>query len=104
MKLLKVENKLGLYRDPQGGYAPIDRITKEHLLALVDATLNEPDVELDEYSEAGIANQAHQIVYKNVFQKLQDLRNRKEEFLDQSQRLYLQEYARYRADTQQEAP
>jgi len=63
MKLLKIDNKLGQYLGESGDYVPIDKITKDHLLRLVNLTLAN-NVEFDEYDDEQIQNQAHQIVYK----------------------------------------
>ena len=98
MKLLSIENNLGLYLGETSQYKPVDKITKEDLLRLVNLTLRE-DVEFDVYDENAIKNQAHQIVYKSVFEKLRSLKDRKKEFVDESERLYLKEYERYREDS-----
>ncbi len=95
MKLLKIENNLGYFYKVSDDYDSMDKITKDDLLKLVDLTLSE-DVEFDEYSEDDIKNHAHQIVYKNIFEKLQNLNRRKQEFIDESERLFLQEYEKYR--------
>ncbi len=97
MKLLSIENNMGLYLDESGQYSPVDKITKEDLLRLVNLTLQE-DVEFDVYDDNAIKNQAHQIVYKSVFEKLCGLKDRKKEFVDESERLYLKEYEKYRED------
>ena len=98
MKLLKIENSLGYYLVDQSNYAPIDQITKGGLLRLVDLTL-EGEVDFDEFSDESIKNQAHQIVYKSIFEKLKGLAERRDEFKDESDRLYLQEYERYRGES-----
>ncbi len=95
MKLLKIEGEQGHYLGDSGQYHTVEKITKEELLRLVNLTL-EKDVEFDEYDENAIKNQAHQIVYKSVFEKLRDLRDRKQEFKDESERLFLNEYEKYR--------
>ncbi len=97
MKLLSIDNNAGFYLDGSGQYSPVDKITKEDLLRLVNLTLQE-DVEFDAYDDSAIKNQAHQIVYKSVFEKLRGLKDRKKEFVDESERLYLKEYERYRED------
>ena len=96
MKLLKIDNNQGHFWAGNGKYKPIDKIAKEDLLQLVTLTLNEKEVKFDAYDENAIKNQAHQIVYKSVVQKLQDLRGRKQEFIDESERLFLKEYEKYR--------
>lgn len=95
MKLLKIEDNRGHYLGKQGEFAPIDKITKEDLLRLVDLALSE-EVEFDEYDAEAIKNQAHQILYKSIFEKIAGLKKRKQEFTDQSERLYLEEYEKYR--------
>ncbi len=95
MKLLKIEDNQGYYLGDQGDFAPIDKITKEDLLRLVNLTLSE-EVEFDEYDAEAIKNQAHQILYKSIFEKIAGLKERKQEFTDESERLYLVEYERYR--------
>lgn len=99
MKLLKVDESCGYYRDDKGNYSPIDKIGKEELLRLVNWTLHEEVVEFDDYNEKAIKNQAHQIIYKSILQKLQTLRGRRQEFIDESARQFLEEYEKYRDDS-----
>jgi hypothetical protein len=77
-------------------YVPIDKISKEELRRLVDLTLDEEDVEFDEYDEDAITNQAHQIIYRSVAGKLWDLRKRRKEFVDASARVFLEDYQKYK--------
>lgn len=102
MKLLKIENNLGYYRDNQGEFAPVDKITKEDILMLVNLTLGEEEIEFDEYNDENLNNQAHQIIYKSIFEKLRGLKGRRQGFIDESERLYLQEYERYRDEPSQQ--
>lgn len=94
MKLLKISEGDALYIAANGEFATVDKISKEDLLRLVDLTLGQ-DVEFDEYEEGAVKNQAHQIVYKSVLEKLEELKQRRSEFIDESERLYLQDYERY---------
>lgn len=102
MKLLKIEDNLGYYLDDKGKYSLMDKITKNDLLRLVDLTLAEEDVGFDEYNDENLKNQAHQIVYKSIFEKLLGLKKRREEFLDESERLYLEEYEKYQDESSQQ--
>lgn len=99
MKLLKIDNNCGRYRKESGEYCQIDKITKEDLLVLVNWTLNEDEVAFDDYDEDSIKNHAHQIIYKSIVRKLQSLRQRRQEFIDESARLYLEDYEKYREAT-----
>jgi hypothetical protein len=101
MKLLKIECNAGHFLTAEGGYAPVDKLTKEDLLRLVDLTLGD-DVELDGFDEEALPNQAHQIIYKSVCEKLRDLRDRRQGFTDESERLYLHEYEKYRSGASQQ--
>ena len=96
MKLLKIEGKQGFFRGKDGNDLPIDKISKEDLLRLVDHTLDEEEIELDEYDETLVKNQAHQIIYKHVHAKLRGLRERRQEFIDEAARLYLEDYQKYK--------
>lgn len=91
---MKISDGGAFYCAADGEFAAIDKITKEDLVRLVDLTLSR-DVEFDEYDEETVRNQAQQIVYKSVVEKLGELKQRKKEFTDESERLYLQEYERY---------
>ena len=102
MKLLKIENNLGYYRDNQGEFVPVDKITKEDILMLVNLTLGEEEIEFDEYNDENLNNQAHQIIYKSIFEKLRGLKGRRQGFIDESERLYLQGYERYRDEPSQQ--
>ena len=97
MKLLKIEDDQGNFLDDKNEFTPIDKITKDDLLRLVDLALSK-EVEFDEYDHEAIKNPAHQILYKSIYEKMRGLRDRKEEFTDESERLYLQEYEKYREE------
>ena len=103
MKLLRIDEKVGYFLDAGGGFSTVDKITKEDLLRLVGVTL-EGEVEFDECEADSIANQAQQIIYKSVLEKLTGLALRREQFKDESARRYLPEHEKYRAvPTVQEA-
>ncbi len=98
MKLLKIDENCGHFLDDKGDYIPIDKIGKEELLRLGNWTLHEEVVEFDEYDEATLKNHAHQIIYKSAVEKLQTLRDRRQEFIDESARLFLEDYEKYRGN------
>ena len=96
MKILKIEKSQGYYLDSEGSYETIDKIDKSVLLSLVNLALSD-DFEIDEYNEENLKNQAHQIIYKSISSKLIDLHQRRNQFRDESERLYLEEYEKYKA-------
>ena len=103
MKLLKIEDNKGYYFVTQDKFATVDKITKDDILRLVSLTLDmNQEVEFDEYDVDNLKNRAHQIIYKSIFEKLQGLKKRRQEFIDESERLYLSEYERYRDEPSQQ--
>lgn len=98
MKLLKIEDNCGHFLLANGEFGSLDKLTKDDLLRLVDLTLSE-EVVFDNYEDTPLGNHAHQIIYKSVYEKLTELASRRKEFSDESERLYLEDYDRYRADT-----
>ena len=101
MKLLKIENHLGHYLAEDGGYHEIDQITKAALLWILER-VRDGSGELDEYDEDELKNQAHQVVYKSVYSNLKALEHRRQEFIDESERLFLEDYKRYVEDASQQ--
>lgn len=96
MKLLRINEHSGEFLSMNGDYSSIDKIGKDDLLRLVDRTLSDDEVDWDIYDDQAIKNQAHQVIYKSVCQKLIDIKKRRQEFADESARLFLDEYERYR--------
>jgi hypothetical protein len=50
---------------------------------------------LEPYDEEKLKNQAHQVVYKSIYSNLKALEDRRQEFIDESERLYLEDYKKY---------
>jgi len=101
MKLLKIEASQGFFLGEDGNYILIDKITKEQLLRMVNLVLSE-DVKFDEYDVENLLNQAHQIIYKSIHNKLSELNEREAEFIDQSERLFLEDYEKYKQHSPQQ--
>ena len=87
MKYLKIDDNKGHFTTDGFSWLPIDQIDKNQLLKLLDFALEE-DFEMDEFSEKHLANQAHQIIYKNIYEKLTELRENRTRFKDKSEALY----------------
>lgn len=96
MKLLKINNNEGLFLDAAGSYVAIDKIAKEDLLRLVGYILDDENSDFDEFDTELIKNLSHQVIYKSLANKLNDLQERRTEFKDESARLFLEDYEKYR--------
>lgn len=95
MKALKIENNQGYFLTENDDYETVEKIDKAVLLRLVNLAL-ENDFEIDVYDENDLRNQAHQVIYKSISEKLGDLHQRRNQFRDESERLYLDEYEKYK--------
>lgn len=96
MKLLKISDNVGQFLSEGGEYLLIDKIAKNDLLRLVNKIIDEDEVEMDLYDEQALRNQAHQVIYKSIYQKLAELRGRRQEFIDEAARLFIEDYEKYR--------
>ena len=96
MKALKIENHQGHFLTEEDDYQTVDKIDKAILLRLVNLAL-EDDFEIDEYDEGKLKNQAHQIIYRSISEKLNDLHLKRNQFRDEPERLFLDEYEKYKA-------
>lgn len=96
MKLLRIYENAGQFLGASGDYVSIDKITKEDLLRLVGKIFEEEHSDFDEFDGESIKNQAHQVIYRSLSLKFTDLQKRRKEFIDESARLFLEEYERYR--------
>ncbi|TVU89666.1 hypothetical protein [Vreelandella titanicae] len=95
MKALKIESHKGFFVTEGGGYETVDKIDKTALLRLVNLAL-EDGFEIDEFDEEVLKNQAHQIIYKSISEKLIDLNKKREKFRDESEQLYMDAYEKYK--------
>lgn len=96
MKALKIENYQGYFLMDESSYETIDKVNKTDLMRLVNLALND-DFKMDDYQEVDLRNQSHQIIYKSISEKLKELHQKRNQFHDESERLYLEEYEKYKA-------
>ena len=94
MKILEIKDSKGFFSIDGINWADIDKIDKENLIELANLVLKS-SVEMDEYKEDSIANQAHQIIYKSIYGKLVILQSDKDKFKDESDRLYMEAIEQY---------
>jgi hypothetical protein len=96
MKILKIENNKGYFLcSDSNEWNQIDQIDKSGMMKLLNYYLNN-DVEMDEYKEEDIGNQAQQIIYKSIYNKMNDLNSNKNKFKDESERKYLDKMQKYK--------
>lgn len=90
MKILKIEDGNGYFRitGADDAWKQINEIDKESLMKLLDLFLNS-EVEMDGIDGDNLSNQAQQIIYKSIYEKLKLLKDNKSKFKDESERTYL---------------
>ena len=88
MKLLQIEQNQGSFLDKEGKFSPINMLDKNHLLWLVNQTLDaNVEITFDPFDAEKLRNQAHQIIYKSVYAKLVALHAERKDFVDTSDAL-----------------
>lgn len=94
MKSLKIEGNKGYFlRGTE--WVDVVKITKEDLLSLVKSALDDENFEVDPYDEGMLPNPAQKIVYKHVSQQLQDIHDRREEYIEKQRSIYKEAYDKY---------
>jgi hypothetical protein len=94
MKYLKIEDGKGFFQKNTDQWIELDHIGKEDLLVLLDKAIAD-DFEMDEYNTELLGNKAHQIIYKQLFQKFNELQQNKSRFKDESEQLYKSAIEKY---------
>ena len=96
MKYLEIKDNKGFYWDGII-YQEIDKISKEALLKLLNFA-EEDSFEMDKYQETLLANKAHQIIYENIYNKLNEFLANKDQFKNEVERLYKEAIGKYSVD------
>ena len=95
MKCLKIEGGKGHFSINGADWLPIDQINKDHLFTLLDLAIEQDEFEIDEFNAETLANQAHQIIYRNIYEKFTEVRRNRSRFKDESAALYKDAIEKY---------
>ena len=94
MKYLKIDNNKGFYYIEPEIWKGIDQINKNDLMLLIDFAMTS-DFEMDQYIPENIGHKAHQIIYKNIYEKFALLLENKSRFKDESEQLFKSAMEKY---------
>ncbi|MCR5192248.1 MAG: hypothetical protein K6D59_02990 [Bacteroidales bacterium] len=97
MKHLKIEDQKAFFTRGESWIVVTD-MTKEDLLNLAHAAIEEEDFETDKYDEALLPNPAHKIIYQQINSQLTDLNNRRASFMEEERSIYKDAYNKYCID------
>lgn len=97
MKYLKIENNKGFYRidTTKEEWSELDQINKDQLLTLLKFASTE-EFEMDEYKDELLQNPAHNIIYKNIYEKFIDFLGNKTRFQDSVEAMYKTAIEKYK--------
>ena len=97
MKYLIIKKGLGYFVNREGKEKIIDTISKEDILFLLtQATDVECVFEMDESNDDDIKNEAHKIIYENIYNKFKEFEKNKNIFIDESMALYKAAFEKYK--------
>lgn len=94
MKHLKIENQKAYFIRGEN-WTVVTDMTKEDLLNLAHAAVEEEDFETDAYDEALLPNPAHKIIYQQITGQLMELHNRRAAFQEEVRNIYKDAYNKY---------
>lgn len=97
MKYLKIESNKGFYRidTTKEEWSELDQINKDQLLNLLKFASTE-EFEMDEYKDELLQNPAHNIIYKNIYEKFIDFLSNKTRFQDSVEAMYKTAIEKYK--------
>lgn len=97
MKYLKIENNKGFYRidTTVENWSELDQINKEQLLTLLKFASTD-EFEMDEYKDELLQNPAHNIIYRNIYEKFKDFLSNKTRFQDSVEAMYKTAIEKYK--------
>ena len=97
MKYLTIKSGQGYFFNSENMEKKIDAIGKDDILFLLEQATNpENDFEMDAICDDNIKNEAHKIIYENLYAKFDDLLKNKNKFLDESMALYKDAFSKYK--------
>ena len=100
MKYLEIKNTKGYFKRGEE-MIEIDQVTADDLHNIINHA-HEDDFEIDQYVEAELPNKAQQLIYGNIYFKLTDFLNEKDQFQQKVDRLYSEAIGKYGADVSTE--
>ena len=94
MKHLKIDDKKGYFTRGES-WIIITDMTKNDLLNLAHAAIEDADFEMDVFDENLLPNPAHKIIYQQIYGQLTELHNRRDAFLEEARNIYRDAYNKY---------
>ena len=87
IKILKIESGKGYFLDKTEAFIEVDKIDRDSLFNIVSLVLDN-DVCADEYKDELISNKVHQIIYKDLLNKINELKKNKSALIENATSKY----------------
>lgn len=89
MNYTKIENGKVYFRlSSSDNWKLISDITGDDLIKLIEKCIDEDDFELEEFDDTLIKNEAHKIIYKSIYQKINDIYLERDNIIDENTQRY----------------
>lgn len=99
MKCLEIRNGKGFFFNKDGEMVELDKMKKDDLMYLLNiATDTDKSFEMDDIQLSNIENQAHKVIYENLYDKFQELLQNRTRFYDESIALYKDAMQKYKKE------
>ena len=99
MKCLEIKNGKGYFLNEDNEMIELDKMKKDDLLYLLDIATNvDTSFEMDDLQTCNLDNQAHKVIYENLYDKLQELLQNRTRFYDESSALYKDALQKYKQE------
>lgn len=89
MNYIKIEgNSVHFRLKEEDEWKAISEIQGMDILALLKASIENDEFQIDEYKDELIRNEAHNIIYKSIYEKINEIIINKENILDENSQRY----------------
>lgn len=89
MNYTKIDNSNVYFRlNEDMDWKQISEIQGDDLIVMLEKALGEEEFEIAEYDNELIKNEAHNIIYKSIYEKIYEIRQDRENILDENLQRY----------------
>ncbi len=94
MKHLEIKGQKAYFKRGES-WIIVTEMTKEDLLNLAHAAVEDDEFTADVYDESALPNPAHRIIYQRISGQLKELHNRRVAFQEEVRNIYKEAYTKY---------
>lgn len=97
MKLLRISNNNGEFSTDGSEYKEIEHITKEDIFKIMQKVMSSDEIEFDIMNQDNKINSpAQKIIYENIFKKINELKESREDIIEECERKYKTAFDKYK--------